>query len=144
MCTLDFGDERLGVKRTRGDSHDTQRVRARSADPRGCAPRVSDQRALKGKSDPVKIYNVVEVDAEATQFFVETGRHTIRGETIQKDYDPDFEVVLEHNGLEFSCRERDGEFIMGRAADCDLVVNEPCVSRETRDYPGAAGASVAD
>jgi len=38
--------------------------------------------------------------------------------------------VLEHNGLEFSCRERDGEFIMGRAADCDLVVNEPCVSRE--------------
>ena len=95
------------------------------------ALRLLEQRAVKGKAQPIKIYNASEIEGEETKFYIESrARHTIRSESVELGYDKGFQIELNYQGRTLFCREGEGEITMGRSADCDLVVNEPCVSRE--------------
>ena len=158
MMALDFADQieiHVGVHfgpviNTRGDVFgDPVNVAARLlglANPReilvtqevrdGLSPidqrmlRLLDHRSIKGKAEPIPIYTLLPAAGDSTESHVEAGRHTVRAESVQTDYDPEFAVLITHGDRVYLRSESSGEFVLGRASTCDLIINEPCVSRE--------------
>lgn len=92
--------------------------------------RLLEQRAVKGKSSPMNIYSVVTADPDATVFVLDGGEHTIRRSGGDFEKFPRARVRLIYHGNEVERTQDDPEFLIGRSAHCDLVINEPCVSRE--------------
>ena len=78
-----------------------------------------DKAAMKGKKDPVAIYEVITEDENAT---------VIRGPLVQAESDT-LRLDLAHKGQTYSLEEPMAEFVMGRQEDCDLMVDSSYASR---------------
>jgi class 3 adenylate cyclase len=85
------------------------------------------RRTLKGKQVPMEVYSMVLDEGEATQgiWGDSTGAAASPPETIVAEV----VVDLEHEDQMVTVCEGQ-RFVLGRARRCDLVLAEPCVSRE--------------
>ena len=92
--------------------------------------RLLEQRAVKGKSDPMNIYSVITHDPETTQFYLDTSEHIVDDQTNGIQALPRIRLTLVFHGRKIVRDEDDHELVLGRSEHCDLVVGEPCVSRE--------------
>ena len=94
------------------------------------AMRLLEQRLVKGKSDPMGIYSVFTQDPESTQFYLDTGERTIAPTQSRVQLPARAKLTLTFQNRTFVRDQTDAALILGRSERCDLVVGEPCVSRE--------------
>jgi len=92
--------------------------------------RLLDNLTVKGKSKPVGIYAVFRDEEDVTYHVAEDGYRTVRLRSIERPDTPKAAVTLEYGGENLVCREGQGVVRIGRSPRCDLVIVEPCVSRE--------------
>ncbi len=92
--------------------------------------RLLERRTIKGKSSAMNIYSVVTADPEATVFALDSGEHTVRRSGGDFELIPRARVTLAYHGNSIERTQDDPEFLIGRSEHCDLVITEPCVSRE--------------
>lgn len=78
-----------------------------------------DKAAMKGKKDPVAIYEVVTEDENAT---------VIRGPLLAVDSDK-LRLDIAYRGQTFSLEEPMAEFVVGRQDNCHLTVDSSYASR---------------
>lgn len=78
-----------------------------------------DKAAMKGKREPVAVYEVVSEDEQAT---------VIRGPLLARDGDK-LRLDLAFRGRTFSLQEPMAEFVLGRQETCDLTVESSYASR---------------
>lgn len=92
--------------------------------------RLLDNLTVKGKSLPVGIYAVFRDEEDVTYHVDENGYRTVRLRSIERPSSPRAVVTLEFRGESHVRREGQDVLRIGRSPRCDLVVVEPCVSRE--------------
>jgi adenylate cyclase len=89
-----------------------------------------DSQTVKGKSEPMNIYAVFKDDTQVTYYVGEDGKHTVHPKNVYKVRGPKINVTLEFGGRTIVRRDASPGFHIGRAGSCDLVIDEPCVSRD--------------
>lgn len=89
-----------------------------------------DSQTIKGKAQPVNIYAVFKDDAQVTYFVGEDGKHTVHPKNVLDARGPKMNVTLEFDGRTSVQRDGAPGFHIGRAGSCDLIIDEPCVSRD--------------
>jgi hypothetical protein len=92
--------------------------------------RLLDSQTIKGKSQPMNIYAVFKDDTQVTYYVGEDGKHTVHPKTLFKDAGPKVNVTLEFGDHTIVRRDGSPGFHIGRAGSCDLIIDEPCVSRD--------------
>lgn len=92
--------------------------------------RLLDSKTVKGKSTPMNIYSVFKDDHDLTCHIGEDGYRTIRLRSVEIPDPPKAVVTLIYGGGTIERRERDPVYRVGRSRKSDLVIDEPCVSRE--------------
>jgi hypothetical protein len=92
--------------------------------------RLLDSQTIKGKSQPMNIYAVFKDDTQVTYSVGEDGKHTVHPKNVYKASGPKVNVTLEFGNRTFVRRDGGPGFHIGRAGSCDLVIDEPCVSRD--------------
>ncbi len=92
--------------------------------------RLLDIQTVKGKSQPMNIYAVFKDDTQVTYYVGEDGKHTVHPKNVYKASGPKVNVTLEFGNRTFVRRDGGPGFHIGRAGSCDLVIDEPCVSRD--------------
>jgi hypothetical protein len=92
--------------------------------------RLLDTQTLKGKSEPMNIYAVFKEDTQVTYYVGEDGKHTVRPKNVFDDSGPKVNVTLEFGDRTIVRRDGSPGFHIGRAGSCDLIIDEPCVSRD--------------
>jgi len=92
--------------------------------------RLLDAQTVKGKSEPMNIYAVFKQDTQVTYYVGEDGKHSVHPKNVYRASGPKVTVTLEFG--EHTIVHRDGGpgCHIGRAGSCDLVIDEPCVSRD--------------
>jgi len=92
--------------------------------------RLLDTQTVKGKSQPMNIYAVFKDDTQLTYYVGEDGKHTVHPGNVYKAAGPKVKVTLEFG--EHTIVRKDGGpgYHIGRAGSCDLIIDEPCVSRD--------------
>ena len=92
--------------------------------------RLLDAQTVKGKSEPMNIYAVFKQDTQVTYYVGEDGKHTVHPTNVYRASGPKVTITLvfgEHTVVQLDggpgCH-------IGRAGNCDLVIDEPCVSRD--------------
>lgn len=92
--------------------------------------RLLDVQTVKGKSQPMNIYAVFKDDTQVTYYVGEDGRHTVHPKNVYKASGPKVNITLEFGDRTVVRRDGGPGFHIGRAGSCDLVIDEPCVSRD--------------
>ena len=92
--------------------------------------RLLDNQTVKGKSKPMNIYAVFKNDTEVTYYVGEDGKHTVHPNVVYDATGPKVNVTLEFGDHSIVRRDGGPAFHIGRAESCDLVIDEPCVSRD--------------
>lgn len=92
--------------------------------------RLLDSHTVKGKAEPMNIYSVFKDEIDATCHIGEDGYRTVRFMSTERPEAPKAKVTLEFRGETIVRRQGDPVFRIGRRAESDLVIDEPCVSRE--------------
>lgn len=92
--------------------------------------RLLDTQTVKGKSEPMNIYAVFKDDTQVTYYVGEDGKHTVHPKEAFKETGPKVNVTLEFAGRTVVRRDGSPGYHIGRAGSCDLVIDEPCVSRD--------------
>jgi len=92
--------------------------------------RLLDTQTVKGKSQPMNIYAVFKDDTQVTYYVGEDGRHTVHPKNVYKASGPKVNVTLEFGDRTIVHRDEGSGFHIGRAGSCNLVIDEPCVSRD--------------
>ena len=92
--------------------------------------RLLDSQTVKGKSEPMNIYAVFKDDTQVTYYVGEDGRHTVHPKEVHRASGPKMQVVLEFGDRTIVRRDGGPGFHIGRASSCDLIIDEPCVSRD--------------
>jgi hypothetical protein len=92
--------------------------------------RLLDSQILKGKSQPMNIYAVFKDDTQVTYYVGEDGKHTVHPKHVYEATGPKMNVTLEFGGQTIVRRDGSPGFHIGRASSCDLIIDEPCVSRD--------------
>ncbi len=92
--------------------------------------RLLDAQTVKGKSQPMNIYAVFKDDTQVTYYVGEDGRHTVHPKNVYKASGPKVNITLEFGDRTIVRRDGGPGFHIGRAGSCDLVIDEPCVSRD--------------
>ena len=113
-----------------GEIITTEAVYEQLSEPMRRQVRHLDSQTVKGKSEPMNIYAVFKDDTQVTYYVGEDGKHTVRPKNLLRAGGPKVKVTLEF--AERSIVRRDGGpgFHIGRAGSCDLIIDEPCVSRD--------------
>ena len=89
-----------------------------------------DSQTVKGKSEPMNIYAVFKNDTQVTYYVGEDGKHTVHPKNPLRPSGPKVNVTLEFGDRTIVRRDGAAGFHIGRAGSCDLVIDEPCVSRD--------------
>jgi adenylate cyclase len=89
-----------------------------------------DSQTVKGKAQPMNIYAVFKDDTQVTYYVGEDGKHTVHPKNVFKARGPKMNVTLEFGDHQSVQRDGAPGFHMGRAGSCDLIIDEPCVSRD--------------
>ena len=92
--------------------------------------RLLDIQTVKGKSQPMNIYAVFKDDTQVTYYVGEDGKHTVHPKNVLKASGPKVNIILEFGDRTIVRRDGGPGFHMGRAGSCDLIIDEPCVSRD--------------
>lgn len=92
--------------------------------------RLLDIQTVKGKSQPMNIYAVFKDDTHVTYYVGEDGKHTVHPKDMFKASGPKVNIILEFGDRTIVRRDGGPGFHIGRAESCDLVIDEPCVSRD--------------
>jgi FHA domain len=92
--------------------------------------RYLDSQTVKGKSEPMNIYAVFKNDTQVTYYVGEDGKHTVHPKNPVRPSGPKVNVTLEFGDRTIVRRDGAAGFHIGRAGSCDLVIDEPCVSRD--------------
>jgi adenylate cyclase len=90
--------------------------------------RILDHVTFKGKSRPTEVYSLVPEDA-AARTEVLTGRGSGHTRTRYQKVVPEVSVMLRHADRARACQEQ-ASLSIGRAADCDLVIERSWISRQ--------------
>jgi pSer/pThr/pTyr-binding forkhead associated (FHA) protein len=78
----------------------------------------------------MNIYAVFKDDSQVTYYVGEDGKHTVHPKKLQKAGGPKVTVTLEFGERTIVRRDGGPGFHIGRAGTCDLIIDEPCVSRD--------------
>lgn len=113
-----------------GEIITTEQVYEQLSDAERSQIRLLDKQVLKGKSQPMNIYAVFKNDTQVTYYVGEDGRHTVHPKNVHEAAGPKVSITLEFGGQTIVCRDGSPGFHVGRAASSDLVIDEPCVSRD--------------
>ena len=89
-----------------------------------------DSQTVKGKSEPMNIYAVFKNDTQVTYYVGEDGKHTVHPKNLFKAGGPKVNVTLEFGDRTIVRRDGAAGFHIGRAGSCDLIIDQPCVSRD--------------
>lgn len=89
-----------------------------------------DNQTVKGKSEPMNIYAVFKDDTQVTYYVGEDGKHTVHPKNVYNARGPKVTVTLEFGDRTIVRGDAAPGFHMGRASNCDLIIDEPCVSRD--------------
>lgn len=89
-----------------------------------------DSQTVKGKSEPMNIYAVFKNDTQVTYYVGEDGKHTVHPKNLLKAGGPKVNVTLEFGDRTIVRRDGAAGFHIGRAGSCDLIIDQPCVSRD--------------
>jgi hypothetical protein len=89
-----------------------------------------DSQTVKGKSEPMNIYAVFKDDTQVTYYVGEDGKHTVHPKNVYKVRGPKVKITLEFGDRTIVRGDAAPGFHMGRANSCDLIIDEPCVSRD--------------
>ncbi len=92
--------------------------------------RLIDSQTVKGKSKPMNIYAVFKDDTQVTYYVGEDGKHTVHPKNVPKTTGPKVNVTLEFGDRSLTRRDGTPGIHIGRAGSCDLIIDEPCVSRD--------------
>lgn len=93
--------------------------------------RLLDQQPIKGKSEPLSIYSVItDEDEDATRMMMPNGEQTVLLRRIESPNTPKVTVFITRGDQTIVFREGDPALRIGRSKNCDLIVEETCVSRE--------------
>lgn len=92
--------------------------------------RLLDSLTVKGKSEPMNVYAVFKDDTQVTYYVGEDGRHTVHPKDLHQATGPKMQVTLHHGDRTIVRRDGGPGFHIGRAGSCDLIIDEPCVSRD--------------
>lgn len=92
--------------------------------------RLLDSQTVKGKSKPMNIYAVFKNDTQVTYYVSEDGKHTVHPKNVFKTTGPKVTVTLEFGGRTVTRKDGSPGIHIGRAGSCDLIIDEPCVSRD--------------
>lgn len=92
--------------------------------------RLLDTKTVKGKSKPMNIYAVFKDDTQVTYYVGEDGKHTVHPKHVPEPAGPKVYVTIEFGGRTIVRRDGSPGFHIGRAGSCDLIIDEPCVSRD--------------
>ena len=92
--------------------------------------RLLDSQTVKGKSKPLNIYEVFRDDTQVTYYVGEDGQHTVHPGNVFQTSGPRVNVTLEYRDRTVLRTEGGPGIHIGRAGSCDLVIDEPCVSRD--------------
>ena len=85
------------------------------------------KRMLKGKQEPIEVYSMILDIGDATQALGSSGGQA--NAQIPQTVMASIEVELEYKGQIIIVRDSE-DCLLGRAERCDLVIADPCVSRE--------------
>ncbi len=113
-----------------GEIITTEAVYERLSDRMRRQVRLLDVQTVKGKSQPMNIYAVFKDDTQVTYYVGEDGRHTVHPKNVYKASGPKVNITLEFGDRTIVRRDGGPGFHIGRAGSCDLVIDEPCVSRD--------------
>ena len=113
-----------------GEIITTEAVREQLSDAGRRQIRLLDSHTVKGKSQPMNIYAVFKDDTQVTYYVGEDGKHTVHPGAVHKARGPKVNVTLEFGDRTIVRRDGGPGFHIGRAGSCDLVIDEPCVSRD--------------
>ena len=113
-----------------GEIITTEAVYERLSDRMRRQVRLLDVQTVKGKSQPMNIYAVFKDDTQVTYYVGEDGRHTVHPKNVYKASGPKVNITLEFGDRTVVRRDGGPGFHIGRAGSCDLVIDEPCVSRD--------------
>lgn len=97
----------------------TEDTVVRLSPPLRSSTRWLDEAAMKGKKDPVAVYEVVSEDEQST---------VIRGGSPVRDGNK-MQLDIAYRGKTFSLEQPMAEFVMGRQETCDLMVKSSFASR---------------
>lgn len=92
--------------------------------------RLLDSQTVKGKAKPLNIYEVFKDDTQVTYFVGEDGQHTVHPRNMLQSTGPKMNVTLEFGDRTILHRDGSPGVHIGRAGSCDLIIDEPCVSRD--------------
>lgn len=92
--------------------------------------RLLDSQTVKGKSKPLNIYEVFRDDTQVTYYVGEDGQHTVHPGNVFQASGPKINVTLEYRDRTVLRTDGGPGIHIGRAGSCDLVIDEPCVSRD--------------
>ena len=92
--------------------------------------RLLDSQTVKGKSKPMNIYAVFKDDTQVTYYVGDDGKHTVHPNVVYDATGPKVNVTLEFGDRRIVRTDGGPAFHIGRAESCDLIIDEPCVSRE--------------
>jgi len=92
--------------------------------------RLLDAQTVKGKSEPMNIYAVFKQDTQVTYYVGEDGKHTVHPKNVYKAKGPKVTITLEFGDRTIVRLDSGPGCHIGRADSCDLVIDEPCVSRD--------------
>ena len=92
--------------------------------------RLLDSQTVKGKSQPMNIYAVFKDDTQVTYYVGEDGKRTVHPKHVPESAGPKVTVTLDFAGNTIVRRDGSPGFHIGRAGSSDLIIDEPCVSRD--------------
>ena len=113
-----------------GEIITTEAVYDQLSDDLRCQVRHLDSQTVKGKSEPMNIYAVFKNDTQVTYYVGEDGKHTVHPKNLFKAGGPKVNVTLEFGDRTIVRRDGAAGFHIGRAGSCDLIIDQPCVSRD--------------
>lgn len=113
-----------------GEIITTEAVYTELSEPLRRQIRLLDTQTVKGKSEPMNIYAVFKDDTQVTYYVGEDGKHTVHQKDVHRPRGPKVNVTLQYGERAIVRRDGGPGFHIGRASSCDLIIDEPCVSRD--------------
>lgn len=92
--------------------------------------RFLDNLTVKGKAGALGVYSVFKNDSDVTYYVGDDGHRTVQFRTLERPENPKATVTLDFQAQSL-VRDEGGDVLrIGRSRKADLVIDEPCVSRE--------------
>lgn len=92
--------------------------------------RFLDNITVKGKAGALGVYSVFKNDSDVTYHVGDDGHRTVQFRTVERPERQKAMVTLDFEGTTVVHHEGQGGLLIGRSRKADLVIDEPCVSRE--------------